>query len=99
MHHEGEGAGPLFIRNELSKLPKGKFASAEERLKYVFRLQVGIIEAEKWLARAEDVFQAYRIWLSKYINDKFDDLGRFACDRNIIPHPLAISDIFLKIHY
>ena len=98
LHHEGEGAGPLFIRNELHKLPKGKFASAEERLKHVFVQQVGLIETEKWINSTGGVFPAYRLWLSKYINDKFDDLGRFACDRNVIQHPLAVSDIFEKIN-
>lgn len=97
MHHEGEGAGPLFIRNELSKLPKGKFASAEERLKHVFKLQVGAADAEKWAKRAGGVQQGYRLWLSKYINDKFDDLGRFACDSRKITPPQAAIELFDKI--
>lgn len=97
MHHEGEGAGPLFIRNELSNLPKGKFASAEERLKYVFGLQVGEEAVRKHIIVEDgNVFRAYRKWLSAYIKLKFD-LTRFCCDSAGSPRSSDVFGLLKKI--
>jgi hypothetical protein len=97
LHHEGEGAGPLFIRDELSKLPKGKFASAEERLKHVFGLQVGEKKAVEALNKAHgDAQEAYRYWLSDYINVKIK-IDRFCCDSSKASHATDVFDIFKKI--
>lgn len=98
LHHEGEGAGPLFIRNELYKLPKGKFASAEERLKHVFVQQVGTVATANYLISqaGNDVFKAYRKWLSKYINDKII-LTKFACGAENIPIDIGVQQIFEKV--
>lgn len=78
MHHEGEGNGPLFIRNQLHLMPKGKFATSEARLKHIFRLQVGASDAEKKVASADSVSAAYRAWLAEYIDGKIDT-SKFTC--------------------
>lgn len=97
MHHEGEGAGPLFIRNELSKLPKGKFASSEERLKHVFGMQVGKKKADEAIDDANgNVQSAYRIWLTRYIDNKFE-LKNFCCDSSRTPLAEIAFNVFVKI--
>lgn len=97
MHHEGEGAGPLFIRNELSKLPKGKFASAQERLKHVFILQVGKKKADEAISDSNgDTQKAYRIWLTRYIDSKFE-LKNYCCDSSRIALAERAFNVFVKI--
>lgn len=82
MHHEGEGNGPRFIRKELSKMPKGGFPSSEARLRNIFGQQVGE-RAEFLIQRySGNVQQAYRDWLSSYIDVKFRDLSRYACQKS-----------------
>lgn len=83
MHHEGEGAGPLFIRNQLEKLGAGKYASFDERLNAVFVMQVGKSVAENGVSQAGgEVEKAYRIWLSRYI-DTHIQTKTFSCKSNL----------------
>lgn len=74
MHHEGEGCGPLFIKNKLSDRKDGVGGIA--RLKQVFVMQMGPLgnaAAEKLIDLADgDVEAAYREWLAKFIDSKFD---------------------------
>lgn len=62
MHHEGEGAGPLFIKNKLGDRKDGVGGIA--RLKQVFAMQLGASGAPKvdeLIDRADgDVEVAYR---------------------------------------
>lgn len=79
MHHEGEGNGPLFIRNELHLMPKKKFASAEARLRSIFVQQVGEKEATKRIDDTDnDIANAYRTWLANYVDLKIK-LESFMC--------------------
>lgn len=97
MHHEGEGVGPLFIRNELNKIPKGKFATSEERLKHVFGLQVGKKKAEEAIDdMSGNVQEAYREWLSNYIDLQIK-LDRFCCDASRMATATNALGIFKKI--
>ncbi len=70
MHHEGEGAGPLFVRNSLKSGRGGLDA-----LRKKFDLQLGAAGAakvDKLIEEADgDVQLAYRYWLSSYIDKQF----------------------------
>ena len=93
MHHEGEGNGPLFIRGELDAMPKRRFASSEARLTSIFAQQVGADKAALLTRLAGgDVQQAYRGWLSAYIDNKID-VSRFANQ----PKTAALSSLLEKI--
>lgn len=93
MHHEGEGNGPLFIRGELDAMPKRRFASSEARLTSIFAQQVGADKAALLTRLAGgDVQQAYRGWLSAYIDNKID-VSRFANQ----PKTTALSSLLEKI--
>lgn len=97
MHHEGEPAGPLVIKNKLNELPKGKFASVEVRIRNTLVKQVGEIDAEKRIKKANgDVAQAYRGWLADYIDKKID-FKNFCCDANKFPMPAKTMELFDKI--
>jgi hypothetical protein len=97
LHHEGEGAGPLFIRNELHRLPKGKFASAEERLKHVFVQQVGEKTSNAAVTKAGgDIQMAYRLWLVDYIDRKIE-VFKFCCDFRKAPIANSTFLVFQKI--
>lgn len=73
MHHEGEGCGPLFIRNKLADRKDG--VGGVERLKQVFAMQLGtngVALAKELIDAADgDVEKAYRRWLAKYIDSNF----------------------------
>ena len=88
MHHEGEGNGPLFIRDELLSMGKGSYGSAQERLRGVFRMQVR--DADKIIQKASgDISAAYRFWLSNYIDSKIN-LKNFTCScKEKIPKRLS----------
>jgi len=79
MHHEGEGCGPLFIRNKLSDRKDGVGGLA--RQKQVFALQLGsngAAKASELIDRADgDVEVAYREWLSKYIDTQFGMASKY----------------------
>jgi hypothetical protein len=97
MHHEGEPAGPLVIKNKLNELPKGKYASVEARIRATLIKQVGEAKAVDLIKKANgDVAKAYRNWLAGYINDKID-FKNFCCDPNKFPVPLDTLEVFEKI--
>ena len=102
LHHEGEGNGPLFIRNELHLMPKKKYASPEARLRSIFvgqfKGQVGAKEIveEKIRKTNGNVQKAYRIWLEDYINNKIK-LDRFCCDQSKMPTVSDAFNVFQKI--
>jgi hypothetical protein len=79
MHHEGEGCGPLFIRDKLRDRKDGVGGVA--RQKQVFILQLGSQGASKaaeLIDRADgDVEAAYREWLAAYIDTKFDTSSKY----------------------
>lgn len=97
MHHEGEGAGPLVIRNRLSELPKGKFATVEARIRNTFIQQVGEKRAKGFIEDENDnVAKAYRKWLASYIDQKID-FQTFCCDASKIPRAADALTLFKKI--
>lgn len=87
MHHEGEGAGPAFIRNTLGSLKGGT-----EGLKKKFATQLGTNGVDKAneqiLQAAGDVEKAYRRWLGKFIDGNFTKAERFFCS-----NPKKISEL------
>ena len=74
MHHEGEGCGPLFIKNKLRDRTDGVGGIA--RLKQVFAMQLGPnghAAAERLIDLADgDVEAAYREWLASFIDSRFN---------------------------
>lgn len=74
MHHEGEGCGPLFIKNKLRDRTDGVGGVA--RLKQVFAMQLGPnghAAAERLIDLADgDVEAAYREWLASFIDSRFN---------------------------
>jgi hypothetical protein len=94
MHHEGDTAGPLFIRNELAK-GKGGIAALRKKFAQQFGVD-GKKESEKKIAAARgDVEVAYRLWLATYLNDKFDGSTKYFCSKPT--KPSTISDIIVII--
>lgn len=87
MHHEGEGAGPAFIRNTLGSLKGGT-----EGLKKKFATQLGkggIEKANEQISQAAgDVEKAYRRWLGKFIDRNFSKASRYFCS-----NPKTISEL------
>lgn len=79
MHHEGEGCGPLFIRNKLSERKDGVGGIARQR--QVFAMQLGpkgLSESTKRISDADDdVEVAYRLWLSAYIDRNFSQSAKY----------------------
>jgi hypothetical protein len=97
MHHEGEPAGPLVIRNKLNQLPKGKFATVEARIRYTLIKQVGESKASDYTEDAHgNVAKAYRTWLAEYIDDKIT-FTKFCCDSRKFPDALKTIEILGKI--
>lgn len=92
MHHEGEGNGPLFIKNKMLDMGHRGFDSASDKLKSIFIMQVGKKNAED---RIEDeggaVDDAYRAWLGGYIDNKIDVRSYYA------KNPPKKTDELLKI--
>lgn len=76
LHHEGEGAGPLFLRNKLAAARGGVSG-----LKSKFITQLGSGGAAKVdehiKAAKGDVEFAYRRWLSKYIDGNFRQATKY----------------------
>jgi hypothetical protein len=96
MHHEGEGAGPLVINNELNKIP-------EAQLRSTFVAQLGGVkgggeERARLLIQKEngDVARAYRNWIGKYIDDQID-VSKSCCDQTKSPQARGIFVIFEAI--
>jgi hypothetical protein len=94
MHHEGEGAGPLFIKNQLAKGSGG-----EAGLRRKFEIQLGAKGASKAKEKIEeaddDVEKAYRAWLAVFADRQFAQSAKYFCGAAIVPNRL--SDILLKI--
>lgn len=87
MHHEGEGSGPLFIRNKLCDARGGI-----EHLRNVFGTQLGSNGAVKAAAliheSGDDVEAAYRKWLANYVDSNFAQANRYFCS-----NPLSARDL------
>jgi hypothetical protein len=87
MHHEGEGAGPAFIRNTLGSLKGGT-----EGLKKKFATQLGkdgVDKANEQISQAAgDVEKAYRRWLGKFIDRNFSKADIYFCS-----NPKKISEL------
>ena len=95
MHHEGEGNGPLFIRDQLARMSQGKFDSAAERMAAIFSKQVR--DSERQVKNAGgDIFAAYRRWLSSYIDEKIV-LQSFTCRPDQAVQALGLSDVLEEI--
>jgi hypothetical protein len=96
MHHEGEGAGPLVINNELNKIPEGKIRST--LVTQLGGVKGGGEEKAKGLIQQAggNVAKAYRDWLVDYI-DKTIKLANSACDSSKLPEANKLSMIFQKI--
>lgn len=95
MHHEGESAGPAFINNTLGQLKGG---TAGLRKKFEAQLGAnGVALADKAIKAADDDVEiAYRAWLRKYIDDKFQDqAARFFCSTPASSK--SLSDLFVAI--
>ena len=94
MHHEGEGAGPAFIRNTLGSLKGGT-----EGLKKKFATQLGKDggeKAQKLIDSADgEIEVAYRFWLAQFIDRNFSQSEKYFCSQ---PQPLSrISDILATV--
>lgn len=88
MHHEGEGAGPLFIKNQLVK---GSGGEAGLRRKFEIQLgRKGQVRVCKLVdAAGGDVAYAYRRWLASYIDENFRQAGRYFCSGPILARELS----------
>jgi hypothetical protein len=90
MHHEGEGCGPLFVKNRLRDRKDG--CGGVERLRQVFALQLGgngaARVAELVGQTHGDVEKAYRRWLSKYIDKNFSMSSKY-----FVSNVMAVSEL------
>jgi hypothetical protein len=91
MHHEGEGCGPLFIKNRLRDRRDG--CGGVTRLRQVFELQLGpngATKAHELIGQAQgDVEIAYRRWLSKYIDRSFAMSSKYFFAKPVEPGELS----------
>ena len=78
LHHEGEGAGPLFILNTLAN---GKGGIEGLRSKFATQLgSNGLALANAKIEDADgDVEYAYRKWLVDFIDRQFDSSTKYFC--------------------
>lgn len=76
LHHEGEGAGPLFLRN---KLATGRGGASGLKSKFITQLgSSGAAKADEHINAAKgDIEFAYRRWLSKYIDGNFRQAKKY----------------------
>lgn len=94
MHHEGDTAGPLFIRNELAK-GKGGIEALRKKFAQQFGKDGKKIAEKRIAAAGGDVEAAYRLWLGTYLNDKFEGSNKYFCFNPI--KLSTISDILVTI--
>lgn len=94
MHHEGEGNGPLFISNTLGTA-KGGVA----KLRRTFEIQLGgngaVLAGEKIEKADGDVEVAYRLWLSKFMDDNFKQADKYFCSDPI--RAVTLNDLLETI--
>ena len=100
MHHEGEGAGPMFVENKLAPTDAGK-----KKLKKKFAQQLahlpksdGTAEMQKLVDLADgDVEAAYREWLAGYIDTRFnpDNVNKYFFKSPV--ESLALSKLMREI--
>lgn len=94
MHHEGEGAGPLFIKNRLVKGSGG-----EVGLRRKFEIQLGangVAKATEMIEEADDdVAKAYRAWFSAFVDRQFAQSEKYFC--SAATKPSRLSDLLVKI--
>jgi hypothetical protein len=94
MHHEGEGAGPLFIRDSLIK-----DGESDAGLRRKFEIQLGRdgrARVDKLVDAADgDVAYAYRKWLSVYVDDNFRQAGKYFCSNSV--EVMKLSDLMEKV--
>lgn len=88
MHHEGEGAGPLFVKN---KLAEGHGGIEGLRKKYGIQLgQGGEGKAAESIKKAGgDVEYAYRKWFVIFVDKQFDGVGKYFFANPIIARDLS----------
>lgn len=94
MHHEGEGAGPLFVKNQLTQS-----IGSENKLRKVFEIQLGPKGSQKAEALINDadgsVEVAYRYWFASFVDRQFAQSAKYFCSS---PAPATrLSDILTKI--
>jgi hypothetical protein len=83
LHHEGLGNGVHFINSTFSEV-------GDEKLRHVFNLQVGAQTAEEWIGNCDDdVEDAYRHWLARYIDEKFGQSTKYFCCNPVTAQPLS----------
>jgi len=94
LHHEGETAGPLFIRNELAN---GKGGLQALRKKFEKQLgKDGTARAREFIERAGgDVEIAYRIWLADYVDKRFKDSVKYFC--SLTKHAADLTELLKNI--
>ncbi|WP_298012243.1 hypothetical protein [uncultured Aquabacterium sp.] len=94
MHHEGEGAGPLFIKN---RLVKGSGGEAGLRRKFEIQLGAeGAAKANEMIEEADgDVEKAYRAWFAVFVDRQFAQSEKYFC--SVAIKPSRLSDLLVKI--
>jgi hypothetical protein len=94
MHHEGEGAGPLFIKNQLVK---GSGGEAGLRRKFEIQLGAkGAAKAKEMIEEADDdVEKAYRAWFSAFVDRQFSQSQKYFCGAAV--QSTRLSDLLVKI--
>lgn len=94
MHHEGEGAGPAFIRNKL-----GQCKGGVDALKKKFITQLGKNGAALVKEKIDDangnIEMAYRRWLADFIDKNFRISPKYFCSQP--SNTNDISSIFVTI--
>lgn len=94
MHHEGEGAGPLFIQNRLKDQRGGV-----QRVATVLAMQLGkngAAKARTLIERAGgDAEAAYRKWLGGYVDTQFGGSTKYFCSSPQAPQ--LLSDLLVSI--
>lgn len=88
MHHEGEGCGPLFVKNRLGDRKDG----GVEKQRKVFAMQLGKsgkAKADELIEKADgDVEYAYRKWFANFVDQQFDMASKY-----FFAHPIEIRSL------
>lgn len=88
LHHEGEGAGPMFLKNTLAT---GRGGVVALRKKFVMQLgRDGEAKVDDHVTSAKgDVEFAYRRWLSKYVDNNFRQATKYFFKNPVSPKDLS----------